>query len=163
MNKRSVTELYHRFVGTGSVPDADQLAAQIASSPARAQLLDFSRDLEPESAALSAKLAIALNPTDVAIAHRRHGASRRGASGARRWRGVAALAAALLAAVVVWSPHLRDASSPATPVANAKPADRIFADDTSMATSARTGARDQIFRDEFRGDEIFNSSKSHDG
>ncbi|MDR3389544.1 MAG: hypothetical protein P4L92_21065 [Rudaea sp.] len=167
MNKPSVTELYRRFADQAGVADAEQLAAQIAGSSARAQLLEFSRDLEPESAALSAGLAVALNEASGAAPHRRHAVSRRAIGGSRRWRGVAALAAAMVAAVVVWGGHRGNQPPPAAPVADSgSTADRIFAgfSESTLATAERRGAQDEIFRGEFRTDEIFNSSaKSHDG
>jgi hypothetical protein len=165
-NKPSVIELYRRFANHGAV-DADQFDAQIARSPAHAQLQAFSRDLEPESAALSAQLAIALNQASEAATHRRHGASRRVAAGSRRWRGVAAaLAAAIVAAVVVWGGHHGNLPAPAPSVANAPAPDRIFAgfSEGKIAIAERRRAGDEIFRGEFRSDEIFNSSaKNHDG
>jgi hypothetical protein len=166
MNKPSVTDLYRRFTDGASVLDTDQLSAQMASSPARARLPGFSRDLEVESAALSAKLALALSQANEAVAHRRHGVSRRAAAGSRRWRAVAAMAAAVIAAVVVWGGHHGTLPTPVTPMASAPTLDRIFAgfDENAVATTGRADARDEIFRGEFRSDEIFNSSaKTHDG
>jgi hypothetical protein len=173
MNRPSVTELYRRFADKAGadkfdVANAEQLAAQVASSPARAQLLDFSRDLEPESAALSARLALAFNEASEAT-HRRHGSSRRIAGGSRRWRGVAAaLSAALVAAVVVWGGHHGNLPTRATvtPIANTSAPDRIFAalSEGTVATSEHRGSGDQIFRGEFRSDEIFSSSaRNNDG
>lgn len=166
MNKPSVTELYRRFGGHAGVLGVDQFAAQMTDSPARDQLQAFSRDLEPESAALSSQLAIALNEANENIAHRRHGASRRIVAGSRRWRAVAALAAAMVAAVVVWGGYHSNLPTPATLVANAPAPDRIFAgfSEGTVANTERRGARDEIFSGEFRSDEIFNSnSKNHDG
>lgn len=175
MNRPSVTELYRRFADKADkagadkvdVANAEQLVAQMASSPARVQLLDFSRDLEPESAALSARLALALNEASEAT-HRRHGASRRVAGGSRRRRGVAALSAALLAAVVVWGGHHGNLPTRATvtPIANTSAPDRIFAalSEGAVATGEHRGSRDEIFSGEFRSDEIFRSSaRNNDG
>jgi hypothetical protein len=167
LSRPSVTELYRRFADTAALADTDQLAAQMASSPAREQLLSFSRDLEPESAALSAQLALALNEANEA-AHRRHRASRRVVGGSRRWRGVATLAAAVVAAVVVWGGHHGNLPIRAgvTPVASAPAPDRIFAalSEGTVATAEHRGSSDEIFHGEFRSDEIFSSSaRNNDG
>ncbi len=165
-NKPSVIELYRRFADQAGAPSADQLAAQTANSPARDQLQAFSRDLEPESAALSAQLAIALNQANETVTHRRHAASRRVASSSWRRRSVAALAAAVVAAVVVWGGYHGNPPTPVTPLARVPAPDRIFAgfSEGTVATAERRGASDEIFRGEFRSDEIFNASaKSHDG
>ncbi len=158
MNKPSVSELYRRFSGktagkTGGtgVTGMDQLEAQMASSPAAAQLRAFSRELEPVSAALSANLAVALHQTNEAAGHRRHAAQRRSAVGARRLRGIAALAAAVVAAVVVWGGGHRT-NSPVVPIANTQAPDRIFAafGEGTIANAGRPS--DEIFRSAFHGE-----------
>jgi hypothetical protein len=130
----------------------------------------FSRDLEPESAQLSADLAAVFASSSPAV-HRRMDKSRRTVAASRRWRGVAALAASLIAAVAVWSTYRTGIigdmptaqNARAVPSTSTPATDRIFAafDDHAMASRAAP-AGDEIFRDEFRPDEIFNS-KEHDG
>jgi len=73
----------------------------------------------------------------------------------RRWRIGAALAASLLAAVAVWNVQRAQKAPPASAaVAHTQTSpgsDRIFADLNDGAS--RKG--DEIFRGEFRSDEIF--------
>ena len=129
----------------------------------------FSRELEPASAQLSADLAAAF-AAPLSAAHRRAGTPRRTVAASRRWRGVAALAASLIAAVAVWSTHRTGslgntptAQNSTVPSATMPAADRIFAAFDERATASRaTPAGDEIFRDKFLSDEIFNS-KMHDG
>lgn len=169
VSRPSVTELYRRFADTAGIADADQLVQQMQASPARAGLLRFSRDLAPESAALSAKLVAALNESNENAAHRRRRAPRRAIAGSRRWRGIAALAASLIAAVALWNTqrmvvtHAVPAAQISSAAIAALASDRIFAGFNEGAFAARTiPARDEIFRAQFLPDEIFNS-KTHDG
>jgi hypothetical protein len=162
MTRPSLTQLYRRFSGTA-----------VAISSADADLMSFSRELEPASAQLSADLAEAF-AASTPVAHRRAetSTSRRAVAASRRRRGVAALAASLIAAVAVWSAH-RSVTLGDMPVAQTKPAvtapqsvpaaDRIFAalDEHAMASRAAP-VSDEIFRGQFMPDEIFNS-KMHDG
>jgi hypothetical protein len=165
MTRPSLTQLYRRFSGTA-----------VTVSSADADLMRFSRELEPASAQLSADLAEAL-ASSTPVAHRRAdtsraNTSRRAVAASRRRRGVAALAASLIAAVALWSAH-RSFTIGDMPVAqnnpavtapkNAPAADRIFAafDEHAMASRAAP-ASDEIFRGRFMPDEIFNS-KIHDG
>ena len=160
MTRPSLTQLYRRFAGTA-----------VATSSADADLMRFSRELEPASAQLSADLAAAF-ASSTPLAHRRADTSRRAVAASRRRRGVAALAASLIAAVAVWSAH-RSITIGDMPVAQNNPgviapksasgADRIFAafDEHAVASRAMP-AGDEIFRDKFVPDEIFNS-KMHDG
>ena len=157
MSRPSLTQLYRRFAGTA-----------VAISSADADLMRFSRELEPASAQLSADLAEAF-AASTPLAHRRANTSRRVVAASRRRRGIAALAASLIAAVAVWSAH-RNVTIGDMPVAQNHPAaahapavDRIFTafDDHAMASRA-TPARDEIFRGQFLPDEIF-KSKTHDG
>jgi hypothetical protein len=165
MTRPSLTQLYRRFSGTA-----------VAVSSVDADLMRFSRELEPASAQLSADLAEALASSSP-VAHRRtNTSSRHAVAASRRRRGVAAaLAASLIAAVALWSAH-RSVGVGDMPVAQNNPqinssviaptsapvADRIFAmfDDHSMA-SRTAPVRDEIFRGQFVPDEIFNSK--HDG
>jgi len=158
MTRPSLTQLYRRFAGTA-----------VAISSADADLMRFSRELEPASAQLSADLAEAF-ASSMPVAHRRANTSRRAVAASRRRGGIAALAASLIAVVAVWSTHrtvgdmptaqnnaamiVRSAGKPAT--------DRIFTalGDHAMASRA-TPASDEIFRGQFMPDEIFNSK--HDG
>ena len=132
--------------------------------------------MEPASAQLSADLAVVLASSSPAV-HRRAATPRRAIAASRRWRGVAALAASLIAAVAVWNTH-RTGTIHDMPLAQNNPGviapertpatDRIFAsfDDHSMASRTMPAgtmpASDVIFRGQFVPDEIF-SSKMHDG
>jgi len=164
MTRPSLTQLYRRFSGTA-----------VAVSSADADLMRFSLELEPASAQLSADLAEAF-ASSTPVVHRRAetsraNTSRRAVAASRRRRGVAALAASLIAAVAVWSAH-RSVTIGDMPVAQNNPAvatprsapaaDRIFAafDEHTMASRAAP-ASDEIFRGRFVPDEIFNSK--HDG
>jgi hypothetical protein len=159
MTRPSLTQLCRRYAGN-SVP----------LSSADADLMRFSRELEPASAQLSADLAAVLASSSSAV-HRRAAAPRRPIAASRRWRGVAALAASLIVAVAVWSthrsvgdmPNMQNNSAVIAPSASKPATDRIFAamEDRAMASSA-TSASDEIFRGQFVPDEIF-SSKMHDG
>lgn len=142
-------------------PDADRLEAQLAASPARAGLQALRRELEPASARLSDDLAELF--THNYGTHRWSGASRRAVHAPRRWRAVAAFAASLIAVAAVWS--LRHERIPAhTPTAAAGLPDRIFVgfDEKSVA-QGKASAGDRIFRGNFLPDEIFNSSRKHEG
>jgi hypothetical protein len=167
MIRPSLTDLYRRFaVGHLAMPvtDIDPLATQIASSPARAELLRLRRELEPASAQLSAEIVVLFNAYGASAAHRRADTSRRAAAGTRRWRVVAAFAATLVAAVVVWGTHRGNLPTAPqnAPQANAQGApDRIFSGFNERAVATKN-AGDEIFRGEFRSDEIFNS-RTHDG
>jgi len=174
--KPSLRQLYREFTGSRvavSVPDADDLMelsrvtrAEQAASPLCADLLRFSRELEPASAQLGVDVRAALEES--APGTHRRALTRRGAARVRRWRGVAAIAASLLAVVGVWSlqrghqpqqPQMQSAGT--APVGAAPVQDRIFAsfDERSMAGSS---PRDQIFHDRFAepADVIF---RAHDG
>ncbi|HST28672.1 MAG TPA: hypothetical protein VLK26_09935 [Rudaea sp.] len=164
--------LFRRFAGargTMPVPDVEDLLAltqlphaEDAASPLRADLLRFSRELEPVSAQLSADLAAALGETNAVVAHRR-ASPRRVASAPHRWRVAvaSAMAASLIVAVTMFATR-RD-QAPAPVAASAAP-DRIFAgfDERNVAAS-KAAHGDQIFRANFLPDEIFSSSKSHEG
>lgn len=168
-NKPSLSRLYRRYAGgvVGvAVPDADDLLqlarvahAEDAASPLYADLLRFSRELEPASAQLSAEVTRAFAGT-VPAGHRQARARRAVATGARRWRGVAAIAASLVALIGAWTVFKHDNRAPAASVAQAAAPlvrDRIFAalDDRIVATPARG---DEIFRDQFSSDRIFRSN-----
>ena len=172
-SKRSLSQLYRRFAGSHalpSVPEPDDVLAlsriahsDEAAAPLCADLLRFSRALEPASAQLSAGVTKAFDEA-LPITHRR-ALVRRGAARVRRWRGVAAVAASLMAVVGVWT--LQRGQLPQAPQTTTTAAtstavpDRIFAAFNDRAMVA-TSARDEIFRDQFSGpsDQIF---RSHDG
>lgn len=142
--------------------DADSLDAQIAASPARMRLHALRHDLQPLSAQLSDDLAHLF--ASAHDAHRHARPSRRATHAPRRWSALAAVAASLIAVVAVWGlRHERAATPPAT-AAVATPPDRIFAglDDKNVAPGDRH-AHDEIFRGNFLPDEIFNSSRQHEG
>ena len=159
MTRPSLTQLYRRFAGTA-----------VAISSTDADLMRFSRELEPASAQLSAGLAEAL-ASSTPVAHRRADTSRRAVAVSRRRRGVAALAASLIAVVAVWGAH-RSVTIGDMPVAQNNPGviaptsasavDRIFAAFDEHAMASRAPVSDEIFRGQFTPDEIFNS-KMHDG
>lgn len=168
-NRPSLSRLYRRFAGdatTVSVPNADDLLqlarvahAEEAAAPLFADLLRFSRELEAPSAQLSADVSVAFEQ-HTPVAHRHAAARRAFAAPARRWRGVAAIAASLMAVIGVWTLQHARAPQPLTPVAaRAQAPDRIFAALDSRAV-ASTWTRDEIFRDQFSSDVIF---RSHDG
>ena len=165
MIRPSLTDLYRRFaVGQLAMPvtDVDPLASQIASSPARAELLRLRCELEPASAQLSAEIVVLFNAYGASAAHRRADTSRRAAAGTRRWRVVAAFAASLVAAVVLWGAHRASMAPQTVPIASTQLSpDRIFSGLNERMVVTKN-ARDEIFHAEFRSDEIFNS-KTHDG
>ena len=166
MNRPTLANLYRQATREGStLPDADALVAlargerpadaerivaEIAQSALQSDLLHFTRALEPASSAVSEEIAATLGARR---AHTRgYAAPGRVARG--RWRVVRrvgfGLAAALIAAVAMWSQH-RPAPAP---LANAAPtSDRIFAafDDRAIAKQQA----DEIFNGAFRGDVIF--------
>jgi len=155
MTRPSLTQLYRRFAGSA-----------VAISSTDADLMRFSRELEPASAQLSADLAEVF-ASSAPVAHRRADNSRRAVAASRRRRGIAALAASLIAAVAVWSTHrtvgdMPNAQNNSASVAGKPATDRIFAalEDRAMASRAAP-ASDEIFRGQFVPDEIFNSK--HDG
>ena len=174
MSDANLKNLFRRFAaprGAMPVPDVEDLLAlaqmphaEDAASPLHADLLRFSRDLDPVSAQLSSDLAAALGETNVVVAHRR-AVSRRAASAPSRWRVAvaSAMAACLVVAVALIATHRSNAPASATANAAALP-DRIFAgfDERNVAASKAVHG-DQIFRGNFLPDEIFNSAKSNDG
>lgn len=166
-SRRSLAQLYRRFAGRASaLPDAcelmsGQVAESAQTSSLHADLQRFSRDLEPATAKLSADLSAAFEKSS-SVTHRPMAIPRRAAHSRRR-RGMAAIAASLLAVVAVWTTQHDNApvhQMQATAAAGAKGADRIFTafDDHAMASRNQ---HDEIFRGEFRSDEIFR--QSHDG
>lgn len=157
--KPSMKQLYREVAAShavASVPDADDLLelarvahADEAASPLCANLLRFSRELEPASAQLSAQVAAAFDQTS-SSPHRR-ALTRRGAAQVRRWRGVAAVSASLLAIVGVWTLQRAHQPSPSqthTAAGTTVVQDRIFAA-FNEHNVAGTSARDEIFHDQF--------------
>jgi hypothetical protein len=137
--------------------------AEDAASPLHADLLRFSRDLEPVSERLSADLAGAFGETGSVGTHRRS-APRRGASAPRRWRVAvaSAMAASLVVAIALIASHRGRVPAPTS--ASATVPDRIFAgfDERHMA-AGKAAHGDEIFRANFLPDEIFSSSRPHEG
>jgi hypothetical protein len=168
-NKPSLSQLYRRFAGSNSpaLPEANELLelarvahAEDAASPLYADLLRFSRELESASAQLSSDVATAFVEA-APVTHRRGSTRRSAVAPARRWRGVAAIAASLFAAVGVWTmlkPVAAPPSAPAT-AAVAPVQDRIFAGLDARVAAVNTQS-DEIFSDRFSSDRIFSS---HDG
>jgi len=166
-NKPSLSELYRRFGGQRAapvVPDADDLLAlahvehaEQAASPVCADLLRFSRELESVSAQLSADVNAAFEATP--HTHRRDINRRVAASAQRRWRGVAAVAASVLAVVGVWTLQRGHVAPPSDVAHNTALPDRIFVGSLDERSMASVPAKDVIFRDQFSSsaapDEIF--------
>ena len=156
MNKPNLSEIYRnglRQNGRGLDADAANALADgqtpaeadvRAASPLQADLARFSRELESESAALSANVSALLGHRNAT--HRRD-ARRVTHGGQRRWRLASALAAGVMAAVAVWSSQHLTTSHSTAMVASVQAPDHIFSalGDTSLAS---------------RGDEIFSSSQS---
>ena len=139
--------------------DAERIIAEVAQSALQSDLLHFTRALEPASSALSEEIGAMFGEGHGRAAHTRTRIPpARVAAG--RWRnvrrvGAASLAAAMIAAVAIWSQQhkVTDAAS----VAKATPVqDRIFAafDDRVVARNQP----DQIFNGSFKSDVIFRSS-----
>ena len=174
MNKPNLSEIYRNGAPSRSDAasdvdhvDIDQIIAEFPRSPLQRDLIRFARDLEPESASLSADLESVLNGGRVAR-HRRF-AGQRSAHGRRSWRIASALAASLIAAVAVWTGVRTNHPSPSTTVA-AVASDRIFSsiNEDSVATKSSmrrdaTSSHDQIFRGDFVPDEIFNATRHNNG
>lgn len=173
MSERDLKDVFRRFAGardTMQIPEVEDLLelsrlphAEDAASPLRADLLRFSRELEPVSARLGADLAAALGETRVVHAQR-HSAPRRVASTPRRWRVAvaSAMAASLVVAVALIASHRGRVPAPTS--ASAAVPDRIFAgfDERNMA-AGKAAHGDEIFRANFLPDEIFSSSRPHEG
>jgi len=176
MNKKTLANLYRqatRDAAGSAVPDGDTLVAlargerpadverivtEVAQSALQSDLLHFTRALEPASSALSEEVSAMFGEAHGRAAHTRTRIpTARVAAG--RWRNVrrvgAGLAAAMIAAVAIWSQQHKG-TDPAS-VAKATPVqDRIFAafDDRAVAKNQP----DQIFNGSFKSDVIFRSS-----
>lgn len=176
LKRHDLKNLFRQFAGERralQIPEVEDLLelsrlphAEDAASPLHADLLRFSRELEPVSAQLCTDLAAVLGETNVVVAHRR-ASPRRAASAPHRWRAAvaSAMAASLIVAVALFATHRSHAPMPASASAAHAVPDRIFAgfDERNMAAS-KPARGDQIFRGNFVPDEIFNSSKhSNDG
>jgi hypothetical protein len=173
MSERDLKNLFRRFAGargTMQIPEVEDLLelsrlphAEDAASPLHADLLRFSRELEPVSVQLGADLAAMLGETKVVPAHHR-ALPRRAASAPRRWRAVvaSAMAASLVVAIALIASHRGRVPAPTS--ASTTAPDRIFAGfDERNVAAGKSAHSDQIFRANFLPDEIFNSSKSNDG
>jgi hypothetical protein len=139
--------------------DADRINA----SAAHRDLIRFARDLQSESAFLSADVAAALRAEP--STHRRSGTSQRAAHGQRRWRIASAVAAMFIAVVAIWSSHRVTSPTPSTApeMAAVQAPDRIFSglNERAMANNTQR-ADDRIFHADFVPDEIFNA-RHNDG
>ena len=170
--KPDVADLYRRFTrsraATAPLPEADallaladgqhndeteRLLADVARSGMHADLLRFTRALEPESARLGVELERALEGPGAG-----HARGRRRTAHAiapqRTWLRVATgLAAGLVVAIAVWSVQRTHTAAPVHVAAAAPKSDRIFAAlDEGKSTAQRP---DSIFRGDFKSDEIF--------
>jgi hypothetical protein len=141
--------------------DAERVVAEVAQSALQSDLLHFTRALEPASAALSAELAATFGERQVPLTHgRAHAVPGRMAAG--RWRQARrfsiGLAAAIVAAVALWSQQYKTASVITPPaVASKGVPDRIFAAMNERTLAVRSQP-DKIFRGDFRDDVIFRSN-----
>jgi hypothetical protein len=175
MSERDLKSLFRRFAGARStmqIPEVEDLLelsrlphAEDAASPLHADLLRFSRELEPVSAQLGADMAAALGETSAVVAHRR-ASPRRVVSAPRRWRVAvaSAMAASLVVAVALFATHRGNLPAQASADVAREVPDRIFAgfDERHMA-AGKASHGDEIFRANFLPDEIFSSSKPHEG
>jgi hypothetical protein len=175
MNKPNLSEIFRNGTrNADGVLDADAIVAlangqsiddadRINASAEHRDLIRFARDLQSESAFLSADVAAALRAEQ--SMHRRTGTSQRAAHGQRRWRIASALAASFIAAIAIWSSrHViapLPSSVPATAAVHAP--DRIFSglNERVMANNSQH-ADDRIFHADFVPDEIF-SARHNDG
>lgn len=174
MSDHDLKNLFRQFAGQRklSVPDVEDVVelsrlshADEAASPLHADLLRFSRELDPVSAQLSSDLTAAFGGGIAAAPHRRTTPDRRAASARRGWRiAASAMAACLVVAVALIATQRSHAPTPASANATHAVPDRIFAgfDERNVAASKPVHG-DQIFRGNFLPDEIFNSAKSNDG
>ena len=171
--KPDVAKLYRRFTrsraATAPLPEADtllaladgqhndeteRLLADVARSGMHADLLRFTRALEPESARLGVELERALEGPGADHARGRRRAAAHAAPPQRTWLRVAtSLAAALVVAIAVWSVQRTPTAEPVTVAVKAPKPDRIFAATDDGPASAQRG--DRIFRADFKVDEIF--------
>ena len=140
--------------------DAERIVAEVAQSALHSDLLHFTRALEPPSSALSAALETAF--AEGRDAHARAAARTPYRVAAGRWqtwrRAAVGVAAAMVAAIAIWSMQQRMIDVAQTAATSAPRQDRIFAawDDRVAATSQH----DEIFRADFRSDEIFHGAFS---
>ncbi len=172
MNDGKLKNLFRQFAGVRRslrIPEVEDLLAlsqlphaDEAASPLHADLLRFSRELEPVSEKLGMDLAAAFGETG-AVAPRRRSAPRRAAFARRGWRIAAtAMAAGLVVAVALVATQRSRVAASAS-AAHAVP-DRIFAGfDERNVAAGKSAHGDEIFRANFLPDEIFNSSKPHEG
>ena len=135
----------------------ERLLGEVTHSGMHADLLRFAQALAPESARLGVQLerALEVSPADHARSQRR---SARGAMPRRNWmRGVASLAAGLAIAIAVWTLQRthNDISPQDNSAAVAPASDRIFVALDESRGTRQASKPDQIFRTNFRGDEIF--------
>jgi hypothetical protein len=178
MNKPDLARLYRRFTratSTTSVShddvdalialaeghhtaDTERLLAEVSRSGAHADLLRFTRALQPESARLGAELETAFEAP--LTTHRRTAHAARQSMPQRALRFVSAMAACMIAAVAVWNYQRAHVAMPVAPVATlagkAAQPDRIFA---AMGGDVnRAQKTDQIFRGGFMPDRIFRTT-----
>ena len=173
-NKMNVAGLYRRVTrrGATALPEADVLLAlaegehsdaterllnEVSRSGMHADLLRFAQALAPESARLGVQLeqTLEVSPSDHARTQRR---SARGATPRRNWlRTVASVAAGLVVAVAVWSlQRTHNMPVPQGAKATVAPAsDRIFVALDESRAARQSSEPDQIFRTDFKGDQIF--------
>ncbi|MBS0485870.1 MAG: hypothetical protein JSS13_00880 [Proteobacteria bacterium] len=170
MNELNLKNLFARVARKPlDVPDADSVMelsrlphAEEAASALCADLVRLSRELEPVSEQLSTDIAAAFGQTSAAT-HRR-AVPRRAVSARRGWRIAVAstMAASLVVAVALIASHRGRVPAPTS--ASATVPDRIFAgfDERNMAAGKAVHG-DEIFRANFLPDEIFSSSRPHEG
>jgi hypothetical protein len=139
----SLSSLYRRLTATTApAAGSDDVAANLAVSPAGAKVAAMLRELRTDSEALAFGIARVQRDTP------KHAAPVRRHASVMRW--TAAMAACLVAVVGVFAlrqPH----TTPATPVAHTVArADRIFSDyEISQPKAPAKG--DELFRGSFNG------------
>ena len=143
MNKTSLSSLYRRLTATATpAPETDDVAAELAASPAGSKIAAMLRELRTESEALA--FGIARTQRDTARHDRQQAAPRRHAS-VMRW--TAAMAASLVAAIGIFALRQPHTAPAAHTVAKA---DVIFSD--HELTRPKTPVKgDELFRGNFNG------------
>jgi len=140
MNKTSLSSLYRRLTATATpASETDDVAAQLAVSPAGSKVAAMLRELRTESEALAFGIARAQRDTA------KHAAPARRHASVMRW--TAAMAASLVAAIGIFALRQPHMTPGAQTVARA---DVIFTD--RDLTRPKTPAKsDELFRGSFNG------------
>ncbi len=165
MTKTSLSSLYHRLTatatpaldaddvaaaaeGTLSAGRRDDVAATLAASAAEAKVVRLLRELRTDSEALAFGIARTQRDT----AHDRQPTGRRTAAGRRHatvMRWTAAMAACLVAVVGVFT--LRQAHTPAMPIAHTVARTDVIFTDRDLTRPKASAKGDELFRGSFNG------------